>query len=75
MENHKKDGINEKLNLLQEPITIYETGNQTILNDSEKSHPILEKLILKSKLDANEGKGISHKEMMKKVKLKYPFLK
>jgi len=71
----KKHQIDKKLNKVQEPTTIYETENSSIINDSEKMHPILEKLILKSIQDSKDGKGISHEEMMRKLKLKYPFLK
>lgn len=74
MENPKKS-IHKKQDSAQEPDAIYGTENNLISNDSEKLHPILEKLILQSIQDAKEGKGISHEEMMRRVKLRYPFLK
>ncbi|MDI5897391.1 hypothetical protein [Flavobacterium yafengii] len=63
------------MDIVQEPNAIYQTENNSISHDSEKLHPILEKLILKSIQDAKDGKGISHEEMMRRVKLRYPFLK
>jgi hypothetical protein len=74
MENSKKS-IDKKQDSAQEPEAIYGTENNLISNDSEKLHPTLEKLILQSIQDAKDGKGISHEEMMRRVKLRYPFLK
>jgi hypothetical protein len=71
----KKRQIDKKPDIVQEPEATYETENNSISNDSEKLHPILEKLILKSIQDSKEGKGIPHEEVMQRVKLKYPFLK
>ena len=65
----------KKTNILQEPKAVYESEDNSALNNSENMDPILEKLILKGIQDAKDGKGISHEEMMQKVKLKYPFLK
>ena len=42
---------------------------------NKKLDAILQRLILKSIQDSKDGKGISHGEMMQKVKVKYPFLK
>jgi hypothetical protein len=70
----KNNHHNKKLDSLQEPIPIYGNEGSSVLNDSEKMNPILEKLILKSIQDAKEGKGISHEEMMRRVKLKYSFV-
>ena len=75
MENSKKNSIVEKQDIVQEPKAIYETENDSISNDSEKLHPNLEKLIVQSIQDSKDGKGISHEEMMRRVKLRYPFLK
>ena len=71
----KKHRVDKKLDKVQEPTTIYTTESDSILKNSEKMHPILEKLILKSIQDSKDEKGISHEEMMQKLKLKYPFLK
>jgi hypothetical protein len=73
--NKKNDQVNKKPDMLQEPKVIYGTQGSPAFDSSEKSDAILEKLILKSIQDSNEGKGISHEEMMQKVKIKYPFLK
>ena len=69
----EKSESEKKANAVQEPEIKYE--QETDSTDSKKLHPILEKLILKSKQDAVDGKGISHEEMMRRVKLRYPFLK
>ena len=71
----KNNQVNKKLDILQEPKVIYGTESNSAFDSPEKSNAILEKLILKSIQDSKEGKGISHDEMMQKVKVKYPFLK
>jgi hypothetical protein len=71
----KNNHQNKKVGSLQEPMPIYGNEDSSVLNDSEKMNPILEQLILKSIQDAKEGKGISHEEMMRRVKLKYSFVK
>jgi hypothetical protein len=71
--DEKQHQVNKKMDLVQEPAAIYESEKNSALNESEELHPILKQLILKSKQDAQEGKGISHEEMMRRVKLKYPF--
>lgn len=76
MSSDKKNNQDiKKSDSVQEPIMSYGAENGFILNDSEKTNPILEKLISKSIQDSKNGKGISHEEMMQKVKEKYPFLK
>ena len=75
MENPKKRSNDKKQDAVQEPDRIYGTEGNLVSNDSEKLHPILEKLILQSIQDSKDGKGISHEEMMRRVKLRYPFLK
>jgi hypothetical protein len=75
MENPKKRSIDKKQDAIQEPEEIYGIENNSISNDSEELHPVLEKLLLQSMQDSEDGKGISHEEMMRRVKLRYPFLK
>ncbi len=75
MENPKKRSIDKKQDAVHEPEAIYGTENNLISNDSEELHPVLEKLLLQSIQDSKDGKGISHEEMMRRVKLRYPFLK
>lgn len=75
MENSTKPSIDKKQDAVQEPKTIYGIENNSISNDSEELHPVLEKLLLQSIQDSKDGKGISHQEMMRRVKLRYPFLK
>lgn len=64
----KKSGLNK----VEEPITEYLKNK--VADDSEL-HPILIKLIEKSKQDLKEGKGIPHEVVMRNLKEKYPFLK
>jgi len=71
----KNNQVNKKKDMLQEPEIVYGTEDNSVLNNAENANSILEKLILKSIQDSSEGKGISHAEMMQKVKIKYPFLK
>jgi ribosome-binding protein aMBF1 (putative translation factor) len=76
MSSDKKDNHqNKKKDSPQKPLPIYENEDSSVLNDFEKMNPILEQLILKSIQDAKEGKGISHEEMIRRVKLKYSFVK
>jgi len=58
-------------NKLQEPTTEYDIKSFS----SIEQLPVFRKIIEKSKEAAKQGKGISHDEMTKKLKLKYPFLK
>lgn len=75
MENSTKPSIDRKQDSVQEPKTIYGIENNSISNDCEELHPVLEKLLLQSIQDSKDGKGIYHEEMMRRVKLRYPFLK
>lgn len=75
MENPKKHSIARKQDAVEESDSIYGIEKNSISNDAEKLDPVLEKLLLQSIQDAKDGKGISHEEMMKRVKLRYPFLK
>lgn len=58
-------------NKLQEPTTEYDIKSFS----SIEQLPVFRKIIEKSKKVAKQGKGISHEEMTRKLKLKYPFLK
>lgn len=75
MENPKKPLIEKKQDSVQEPVTDFGVENDLIESNSENFHPILKELISKSIQDSIDGKGISNDEMMRKVKLRYPFLK
>lgn len=72
---NKKNPSHEKkdINKVEEPITDYNVEKNAV--QEEELHPVLVKLIEKSIQDSKEGKGISHEEMQKRIKLKYPFLK
>jgi hypothetical protein len=72
METPKKYPINQVTNLVQEPTeTLYKSTSE---NETEM-HPILIKLIEQGKRELELGLGIPHEEVMRRVKLKYPFLK
>jgi hypothetical protein len=75
MQNQKKSLIIDKQDIIQESEAIYRIENNSISNDFEELHPVLEKLIAQGIQDSIDGKGISHQEMMRRVKLRYPFLK
>jgi hypothetical protein len=58
---------------VDEPTAAYDLEVKIYANIED--HPLFAKVIEKSIKDSKEGKGISHEEMMQKVKEKYPFLK
>lgn len=64
----------KRKNIVNEPSEVYETSSKNNA-DQEELHPDLVKLLEKSAQQAKEGKGISHEEMQKRIKEKYPFLK
>ncbi len=64
---------NKNINKVEEPISEYNVEKNTF--QEEELHPIMIKVLEKSIQDSREGKGISHEEMQKRIKKKYPFLK
>ena len=64
----------KRKNSAKEPSEVYETSQKANVNQ-EEMHPILVKLLEKSIEQADRGEGISHEEMQKRIKEKYPFLK
>ena len=60
----------ESKDKFQEPTTEYDVKSFS----SIEQLPTFGKVIEKSRQDARQAKGISHEEMTKKLKLKYPFL-
>lgn len=58
---------------VEEPTTEYKVEEKIYANIED--HPLFAKVIEKSKKDAQEGKGISHEEMKRRIKERYPFLK
>jgi len=71
----KKNPSHEEkdINKVEEPIVQYDLTKNA--DHEEELHPILIQLLEKSIQDSKEDKGISHEEMQKRIKLKYPFLK
>lgn len=72
--NKKSKNNHEKIHLdkVEEPILSY--NQEEKLNEEIEYHPVLEKLILKAIKESEEGKGIPHEEVMRKLKERYPFL-
>lgn len=72
-DNSNKNDKKLDLNKVEEPITEYLTENK-VDNDSNL-HPILIKLLEESIREADEGKLISHDEVMRRTREKFSFLK
>jgi hypothetical protein len=75
METPKKYSYDEKLDSVNEPASVYETESKFTANKSEELHPILIKLLEKSRQDSFDGKGISHEEALRRIRVRFPFLK
>lgn len=77
-DNSNKKDKKLDLNKVEEPAVVYEkTTNQSqVDSDAEwdKMPDVLKKLLEKGIKESEQGLGISHEEMMKRVKAKYPFL-
>ena len=76
-DSNKKDK-NLDLNKVEEPAMTYGKTIDNLQVDSEaewdKMPDVLKKLLEKGIKESEQGLGISHEEMMKKVKAKYPFI-
>ncbi|WP_322550336.1 hypothetical protein [Flavobacterium psychraquaticum] len=64
----------KEIKKIAEPSEIYEV-TQNNEATSEVLHPVLIQLLEQSIQEAEEGKFISHEEVMRMMKEKYPFLK
>jgi hypothetical protein len=71
--NSYKNDKKLDLNKVEEPITEYSTKH-TVDEDSHLN-PILIKLLEQSVKEADEGKLISHEEVMRRTKEKFSYLK
>lgn len=71
-DNSNKNDKNVDLNKVEEPASEYST-EKTYANIED--HPLFIKVIEKSIKEAEEGKGSTTEEVMKRVKEKYAFLK
>lgn len=58
---------------VEEPAIEYNVEEKIYANIED--HPLFAKVIEKSRQDAKDGKGISHEEMKRRTKERYPFLK
>lgn len=74
MEAPKKQTTDKLLNRVEEPVTAFEKPAAYSSEEEEEMHPVLVQLLEKALKESEQGLGISHEEMMKKVKAKYPFI-
>ena len=74
MKAPKKDATDKNPDFLQEPATEYIKAENYTSEEEEEMHPILIQLLEKAIKESELGLGISHEEMMRKVKEKYPFI-
>ena len=74
MDAPKKKATEKKIDSAQEPTTEYKKITDFSTEEEEEMHPILAQLLEKALEQSEQGLGISHEEMMKKVKEKYPFI-
>ena len=78
MEANKKNVTSDPIPKVEDPMVYYEKNqNQTqVENDAEwDSMPeVLKKILEKGIEESNQGLGISHEEMMARVKEKFPFI-
>ncbi|CAN1510881.1 hypothetical protein MCEGE10_00791 [Flavobacteriaceae bacterium] len=74
MKAPKKDAADKNPDFLQEPATEYINAENYTSEEEEEMHPILIQLLEKAIKESEQGLGISHEEMMRKVKEKYPFI-
>jgi hypothetical protein len=77
MGNSKKYSMDEKQDVFQEPATVYGTTFTEKLDPSntDEQEILLRKLLEKSLEESKMRLGISNKEMKRRTKLRYPFLK
>lgn len=73
MEAPKKQTTDKLLDRVEEPVTAFEKP-AAYSSEEEEMHPVLVQLLEKALKESELGLGISHEEMMKKVKAKYPFI-
>ena len=73
MENsNKKYPKTDSISKVEEPALEYTKIEK--LETEIEYNPVLESLILKAIKESEEGKGIPHEEVMRRLKERYPFL-
>ena len=76
--NKKYKTTDSIISKVEEPAEVYgEILNQSQVDSEaewDKMPDVLKKLLEKGIKESEQGLGISHEEMMKKVKAKYPFI-
>jgi hypothetical protein len=73
MTKKKQNKIIDKINKVEESVTIYNKPETDFQDITE--HPAFEKLVAKCVQDSKDGKLISHEEVRRNVRKKFPFLK
>ncbi len=73
MENSNKKHLKpDSISKVEEPALEYFKIEK--LETEIEYNPVLESLILKAIKESEEGKGIPHEEVMRRLKERYPFL-
>lgn len=77
MNNSKKQLIGKNQDSVRESATDYKKTFEEKLDptNTDGQEILLRKLLAKSIEESELGMGISHEEMKRRIKLKYPFLK
>ena len=74
MKAPKKDSTNINPDFLQEPATEYINAENYTSEEEEELHPILIQLLEKAIKESEQGLGIPHEEVMRRIKEKFPFI-
>lgn len=75
MKTPKKDSNKKTPDFLQEPATEFLKPISEASETEEEMHPILVQLLEKAIKESEQGLGIPHEEVMRRIKEKFPFLK
>lgn len=71
--NKKYKQSDSIISKVEEPTVEYNVVEKVYANIED--HPLFAKVIEKGLRESEQGLGISHEEMKRKTKLRYPFLK
>jgi hypothetical protein len=74
MKAQKKDAADKNPDFLQEPVTEYINAENYTSEKEEEMHPILIQLLEKAIKESEQGLGIPHEEVMRRIKEKFPFI-
>ena len=71
--NKKHKKFDSVISKVEEPAIEYNEEDKVYANIED--HPLFAKVLEKSKKQHEDGLGFSHEEAMRRIKLKFPFLK